>query len=198
MYKKHTHKKKTLYRCTLESILTDCITAWYVNCSASDLIWQGASCFHFTITALTVGRGSSSKVEIWRTDLLERWHPMTVPRWKSLSSSVRAILLQNVCLWRLHGCVLYFIHLSATNVAEIAESTILKGCPHTFGHVVYIHSLKHKNVFKVLQCLDCLLSSYPGCWKRVLCCPLDFTSRKKHHLKDPHSQSRSVVIQPGI
>jgi hypothetical protein len=25
--------------------------------------------------------------------LLERWHPMTMPRWKSLGSSVKAILL---------------------------------------------------------------------------------------------------------
>ena len=44
--------------------------------------------FHVTITALTVDRGSSSRAEIWQTDLLERWHPMTVPRWKSLSSPV--------------------------------------------------------------------------------------------------------------
>jgi hypothetical protein len=48
----------------------------------------------------------------------------------------------NVCLWRLHGCMLGFIHQSATGVAEIAESTNLKGCPHTFGHVVYFVSLK--------------------------------------------------------
>jgi hypothetical protein len=32
----------------------------------------------------------------------------------------------NVGLWRLHGCVLDFIH-----VAEIDESIHLKGCPHT-------------------------------------------------------------------
>ena len=32
-----------------------------------------------------------------------------------------------VCLWRLHGCVLDFILPSATGVAEIAESTNLKG-----------------------------------------------------------------------
>ena len=42
----------------------------------------------------------------------------------------------NVCLWRLHGCVLNFIHLSAASVAKIAKSTHLKGCPHTFGYVV--------------------------------------------------------------
>jgi hypothetical protein len=30
--------------------------------------------FHFTITALTVDRGSSSRAEIWQTYVLERWH----------------------------------------------------------------------------------------------------------------------------
>ena len=35
--------------------------------------------FHFTITTLTVDRGSSSREEICQTGLLERWHPMTVP-----------------------------------------------------------------------------------------------------------------------
>ena len=49
--------------------------------------------FHFTIIAFTVDRGSSSRAEIWWTDLLERWHPVTMPRWKSLSSSVWSILL---------------------------------------------------------------------------------------------------------
>ena len=41
----------------------------------------------------------------------------------------------NVCLWRLHGCVLDFKHLSAMGVAEIAESANLKGCPHTFVYI---------------------------------------------------------------
>jgi hypothetical protein len=43
-----------------------------------------AWCFHFIITAIKVERGSSSRAEMWRTDLLERWTPMTVPRWKSV------------------------------------------------------------------------------------------------------------------
>ena len=43
----------------------------------------------------------------------------------------------NLCLWRLHGSVLDFIYLLATGVAEIAESTNLKACPHPFGDVVY-------------------------------------------------------------
>jgi hypothetical protein len=35
--------------------------------------------------------------------------------------------------------VLNFIHLSATGVAEIAKSTTLKGCPHNFLYIVFIH-----------------------------------------------------------
>ena len=42
----------------------------------------------------------------------------------------------NVCLWRLHGGVLDFIHLSATGLAEIAESTNLKG--FAFVYILYI------------------------------------------------------------
>ena len=42
------------------------------------------------------------------------------------------------CLWRLQGCVLDFLHLSAMDVAEIVKCTIQKGYPHTFGHVVYV------------------------------------------------------------
>ena len=38
--------------------------------------------------------GSSSRAESWWTDLLEWWHPMTVPHWKSLSSSVRRFYCQ--------------------------------------------------------------------------------------------------------
>ena len=83
--------------------------------------------FHFTITALTVDRGSSSRADIWETDLLERWHPMTVPRWKSLSSSVRLFYWQYLCMEIARLCARIFIHLSATGVAEIVESTNLKG-----------------------------------------------------------------------
>jgi hypothetical protein len=36
--------------------------------------------FHFTITELTVDRGSSSRADILQTDLLDRGYPMTVPR----------------------------------------------------------------------------------------------------------------------
>uniref|UniRef100_A0A674AJW4 RNA helicase n=1 Tax=Salmo trutta TaxID=8032 RepID=A0A674AJW4_SALTR len=50
-------------------------------------------------------------------------------------STVQAILRPMFVYGDCHGCVLDFIHLSATCVAEIAESTNLKGCSHTFGYV---------------------------------------------------------------
>ena len=55
---------------------------------------------------------------------------------QSLSSSVRAVLLPMF----VYGCVLDFIHLSARVMDEIAKTTNLKVCPHTFvcGHVVYL------------------------------------------------------------
>jgi hypothetical protein len=48
--------------------------------------------FYFTITAHTVVRGSSSRAEFLQTDLLERWHPMTVPSWKLQSSSILLLI----------------------------------------------------------------------------------------------------------
>ena len=55
-----------------------------------------------------------------------------------LNACPHTIHTANVCLWRLHGCVLDFIHFSATGVAEIAESTNLKAYPHTAGHTLYL------------------------------------------------------------
>jgi hypothetical protein len=83
--------------------------------------------------------GQLSRAEIWWTDLLERWHPRTVPCWKSPSSSVSPLYCQ-CFVWRLHGCGRNCIHLSATGVAEIAESTHLNGFTHTFVYIV--HSCK--------------------------------------------------------
>ena len=50
------------------------------------------------------------------------------------------LLNGSVCLWRLYGCVLDFIHLSAKCVAEIAKSTNLKGCQHTFVYIMYLYT----------------------------------------------------------
>ena len=35
-----------------------------------------------------------------------------------------------------------FIHLSATGVAEIAKSTHLEECPHTFVYIVYLPKIQ--------------------------------------------------------
>jgi hypothetical protein len=74
-------------------------TQWFHSlcmCGLSLRSWTviAPRCFRFTITALTVDLGSSSRAEIWRTDFLERWHPMTLPCWKSLTSSVRPFYCQ--------------------------------------------------------------------------------------------------------
>jgi hypothetical protein len=41
--------------------------------------------------------------------------------------------------------VLDFIHISAAGVAEIAKSTHLKGCPHTFGDVLHVSGRTRKD-----------------------------------------------------
>ena len=41
--------------------------------------------------------------------------------------------------------MLDFIHLSATGVAEIAESTNLNWCPDTFGHVYTSYEQEDEN-----------------------------------------------------
>ena len=50
--------------------------------------------FHFVIIPLTADCGIFRSEEISRLDLLHRWHPITVPRWNSLSSWERPILSQ--------------------------------------------------------------------------------------------------------
>ena len=51
----------------------------------------------------------------------------------------KAILLPMFVYWDCIGFVLNFIHLSATGVDQIAKSTNLKGCPHTFACIVYLN-----------------------------------------------------------
>ena len=81
--------------------------------------------FHFTMAALTVDRGSSSRAEIWGTDLLERCHPMMVPHWMSRSSSVRPFYCQCLSMAITWLCAQFYTPES-NGVAEIAESTNLK------------------------------------------------------------------------
>jgi hypothetical protein len=74
--------------------------------------------------------------------------------------------IANVCLWRMHCCVLDFILLSATGVAEMAESMNLKWFPHTFGHVVcdqtFLNSIwVHLTYTKVLL-IGLAIAQYTG------------------------------------
>ena len=84
--------------------------------------------FHFMITAPTALAGQTfvGKVASYDGAMLK----VTELFCKGHSTA-------NVGLWRLHGCGLNFIHLSAAGVAEIAKSTNLNGCPHTFVYIVY-------------------------------------------------------------
>jgi hypothetical protein len=72
--------------CTLVSFceLVWLTTPWFLNCFFF---------FSWTYTLRNKStyswRGSSSRADIWLIDLLERWHPTTVPCWKSLSFSKR-------------------------------------------------------------------------------------------------------------
>ena len=84
--------------CNQGQTIVTCYTLQHLPIPFCELVWPTTSrqsrftprSFHFTITTLTVDWGSSSRAEILQTDLLERWHPMTVPLWKPLSSSVRS------------------------------------------------------------------------------------------------------------
>ena len=76
------------------------------------------------LKALTVYQGSSSRAGIWWTDLLERWHPITVPHWKSLSSSVRPFYSQ--CLSnQIKSNVIGHIHLVSRCYCECREMLVL-------------------------------------------------------------------------
>jgi hypothetical protein len=79
--------------------------------------------FHFTITALTVDQGSSSRADIWRAD---SYDGATLKVTELFS---KAILLP-MFLWRLHGCVFDFIHLSATRLAVILLWNLINLCSH--------------------------------------------------------------------
>ena len=92
------------------SARVQCFSTWSRSMSLCGLPLRGWAVvaprrFHIIITALTVARGNASMTDTWRTVLLERMHPMTVPRWKSLSSSVRPFYCQ--CLSKAIASMLY-------------------------------------------------------------------------------------------
>jgi hypothetical protein len=74
--------------------------------------------------------------EIWLTDLLERCSQVE----SHGALQYRPFYCQCLSMEIAWLCAqfFFFLQLSTTDVAEIAKSTNLKSCPHTFGHVVYI------------------------------------------------------------
>ena len=86
---------------------------------------------HFQLTVAPLAGQKFDKLTYWKGSILWRCHV------ESHRALQKGHSTANVCLWRLHGCVLKFIVLSATGLAEIAESTNLKGCPHSFVYIVY-------------------------------------------------------------
>ena len=79
--------------------------------------------FRFTITALKLTGAALAgqkfdELTCWKGGI--RWRCHVESHW---ALKYKAHSTANVCLWRLHGCVLHFIHLSAMGVAEIAKST---------------------------------------------------------------------------
>ena len=110
--------------------------------------------FHFTITALTVDWGSSSRAEIWRTC----WKGGIL--WRCHVESHWAIQYGPFyCQWRLYGCVIHFINLSAMGVAEIAKYGYLS--LYICVYIVYITLNKNINATcKVL--VPCFMS-----WNKI-------------------------------
>jgi hypothetical protein len=107
-----------------------CELVWSTTCGWTVVIPRR---FYFTITALTVDRGSCRRTEIWQTDLLERWHPMTLTRWKSLSSSVRPFYSQCLSMEIALLCAQFDTPVSN----GCAQSTHLKGCLKAYVFILY-------------------------------------------------------------
>ena len=87
--------------------------------------------FHFTITALTVDRGSSSRVKSWRTGLLERWHtlsnnPVLSQIWtyfQKFCRPVSGLLKYNYS--QITGVVCYILHASSETKDHWADQQYL-------------------------------------------------------------------------
>ena len=94
--------------------------------------------FHFVIIPLTVDCGIFRSEEISQLDVLHRWHPITVPRWNSLSSWERPIhsqmSVETVCMPR---C--FFYTPVAMEVIGTPGFNCLDVWVNTFGTIVYIY-----------------------------------------------------------
>ena len=91
--------------------------------------------FHFVIIPLTVDCGIFSREEISRLDSLHRWHPITVPRWNSLSSWERPILSQ---MFVEADCMPRCLNLYTCGVIGTPEFNYLDGWVNTFGNIMYL------------------------------------------------------------
>jgi hypothetical protein len=85
-------------------------------------------CFHFRITALTVDWGSSSRTN-WLVGKVASYGGTT---FKVIELFTKDILLTMYDYGDCMAVCSISIYLSAMGVAEIAKSTNLKGCQHTF------------------------------------------------------------------
>ena len=91
-------------------------------------------CFHFTITALTVDRGSSSMAEIWQTDLLERGHLMTVPCWNSVRPFYCQCLSMEIALL----CARFYTPVSNRCGWNSLIRSFERVSIHTFVYIVHL------------------------------------------------------------
>lgn len=108
-------------------------------------IGNPTKCFHFAIyfaiqLALIAYCRISTREEISQIDLLQRWHPITVPCSHCMRSLEPPLLHPHVCKGRLHGWVLEFIHLWNQWDWKNLNSKIKKPIwPNTLDHIMYDH-----------------------------------------------------------
>ena len=109
-------------------------TTWWLSCSSSDR-------FHFITIPLTVDCGILRSEKVSQLDLLHRWHPITVPRWHSMSSWERPILSQTfvetVCMPR---CLLLYTCGRGSDWNTWFQ-LLFNGWLNTFGNIVYVRRI---------------------------------------------------------
>ena len=81
-------------------------------------------CFHFTIIAVTVDQDRYSTAEISQTDL---WTQMASYGSAMFTEFLRITHSASVCLWRVHGYLIDFMHILAMGVAETLNSMDRRG-----------------------------------------------------------------------
>lgn len=115
---------------TLKWVLQPNAMKWF---EPGGLVLQACVCYRFTGEIAVACRcthcwlGKPSRREIWHTDLWERWHSVTVPPWKSLSSLVWLILL----LMFASGDIWLAPYVMHQWLRQL--NSLIKGSPHTFA-----------------------------------------------------------------